>query len=134
MHPEPRRTSVALQRRLADSAPQGTLSTGQLQGFIQRARPPFFCFLLPRVHAADVAAAQPAQMPSSSSSSSSSFTSTAPVAIPSSSSLPKNIGKPEFPSTGWERIKDLFDRELVLLLHCFTCLCLGVFEKVFVYM
>uniref|UniRef100_A0A669F344 Complex I assembly factor TIMMDC1, mitochondrial n=1 Tax=Oreochromis niloticus TaxID=8128 RepID=A0A669F344_ORENI len=88
MHPQRRRTSFALQRRLADSAPQGTLSTGQLQGFIQRARPPFFCFLLPRVHAADVAAAQPAQ-----------------------NSLPKNIGKPEFPSTGWERIKDLFDRD-----------------------
>ncbi|XP_031596626.1 complex I assembly factor TIMMDC1, mitochondrial [Oreochromis aureus] len=113
MHPQRRRTSFALQRRLADSAPEGTLSTGQLQGFIQRARPPFFCFLLPRVHAADVAAAQPAQKPSSSSSSSSSssFTSTAPVPIPSSSSLPKNIGKPEFPSTGWERIKDLFDRD-----------------------
>uniref|UniRef100_A0A3B4GN19 Complex I assembly factor TIMMDC1, mitochondrial n=1 Tax=Pundamilia nyererei TaxID=303518 RepID=A0A3B4GN19_9CICH len=87
MHPEPRRTSVALQRRLADSAPQGTLSTGQLQGFIQRARPGLL---------------------------SSAFCSpgTAPVAIPSSSSLPKNIGKPEFPSTGWERIKDLFDRDV----------------------
>uniref|UniRef100_A0A3Q0SM45 Complex I assembly factor TIMMDC1, mitochondrial n=1 Tax=Amphilophus citrinellus TaxID=61819 RepID=A0A3Q0SM45_AMPCI len=88
MHPEQRRTSFALRRRLADSAPQGVLSTGQLQGFIQSARPPLFCFLLPRVHAADAAAAQPAQI-----------------------TLPKNIGKPEFPDTGWERIKDLFDRD-----------------------
>uniref|UniRef100_A0A3Q0SH63 Complex I assembly factor TIMMDC1, mitochondrial n=1 Tax=Amphilophus citrinellus TaxID=61819 RepID=A0A3Q0SH63_AMPCI len=62
MHPEQRRTSFALRRRLADSAPQGVLSTGQLQGFIQSARPPLFCFLLPRVHAADAAAAQPAQI------------------------------------------------------------------------
>lgn len=108
MHPEQRRTSFALQRRLADSAPQGALSTGQLQGFIQSARPPLFCFLLPRVHAADAAAAQ---MPSSTSSSSSSFAGAAPVPIPSSSTLPKNIGKPEFPDTGWERIKDLFDRD-----------------------
>ncbi|KAI3366050.1 hypothetical protein L3Q82_009872 [Scortum barcoo] len=109
MHPEPPRTSFALQRRQADSAPQGTLSTGLLQGLIQSARPPSFCFLLPRVHAADVAAAQPAQMPSSSSSSFS--TSPAPAPIPSLSTLPRTVGKPEFPDTGWDRIKDLFDRD-----------------------
>lgn len=106
MHPEQPRTGFALQRRQADSAPRAALSTGLLQGLIQSARPPSFCFLLPRVHAADVAAAQPAQMPSSSSSFSS--TSPAPAPIPS----PSNLGKPEFPDTGWDRIKDLFDRDV----------------------
>lgn len=108
MHPEQPGTSSALWRRRADSAPQGTLSTGLLQGLIQSARPPSFCFLLPRVHAADGAAAQPAQMPSSS-------TSPAPAPILSSSTMPSNLGKPEFPDTGWDRIKDLFDRELVFI-------------------
>ncbi|XP_074483763.1 complex I assembly factor TIMMDC1, mitochondrial [Sebastes fasciatus] len=107
MHPE--QPSFALRRRRADSPPRGTPSTGLLRGLIQSARPPSFCFLLPRVHAADVAAAQPAQMPSSSSSSSSS-TSTSPAPIPSPA-LPSNIGKPEFPDTGWDRVKDLFDRD-----------------------
>uniref|UniRef100_A0A1A8BC69 Complex I assembly factor TIMMDC1, mitochondrial n=3 Tax=Nothobranchius kadleci TaxID=1051664 RepID=A0A1A8BC69_NOTKA len=64
--------------------------------------PRFFCFLLPRVHAADVAAAQ--TPPSSSSS-------TSPAPGPTSSTLPSNIGKPELPDTGWERIRDLFDRD-----------------------
>ncbi|XP_073318325.1 complex I assembly factor TIMMDC1, mitochondrial [Pagrus major] len=108
MHPEQPRTGLALQRRQADSAPRGALSTGLLQGFIQSARPPSFCFVLPRVHAADVAAAQPAQMPSSSSSSS---TSPAPAPIPSPSAVPSNMGRPEFPDTGWDRIKDLFERD-----------------------
>ncbi len=111
MHPEQPRTGFALQRRQADSAPEGALSTGLLQGLIQSARPPSFCFLLPRVHAADVAAAQPAQMPSSSSSSASS----APAPILSPSTMPSSVGKPEFPDTGWDRIKDLFDREFVFL-------------------
>ncbi|KAF0046153.1 hypothetical protein F2P81_002682 [Scophthalmus maximus] len=64
-----------------------------------------------RVHAADLAAAQPAQMLSSSSSSSSSV---APALPPSSSpnTLPSNMCKPEFPDTGWDRIKDLFDRDV----------------------
>lgn len=110
MHPERPRTGFALRRRQADSAPQGTLSTGLLQGLIQSARPLSFCFLLPRVHAADVAAAQPAQMPSPSSSSSSS-TSLAPAPIPTPSTVPINMGKPEFPDTGWDRIKDLFERD-----------------------
>uniref|UniRef100_A0A3B4U5L4 Complex I assembly factor TIMMDC1, mitochondrial n=1 Tax=Seriola dumerili TaxID=41447 RepID=A0A3B4U5L4_SERDU len=82
-------TGFALQRWQADSAPWGTLSTGLLQGLIHSARPPSFCFLLPRVHAADVAAAQPAQI-----------------------TMPSNLGKPEFPDTGWDRIKDLFDRDV----------------------
>ncbi|XP_071321052.1 complex I assembly factor TIMMDC1, mitochondrial [Trachinotus anak] len=107
MHPERSRAGFALQRWQADSAPWGTLNTGLLQGLIQSARPPSFCFLLPRVHAADVAAAQPTQMPSSSSS-----TSPAPAPISSSSTLPSNMGKPEFPDTGWDRIKDLFDRDV----------------------
>ncbi|XP_027147469.1 complex I assembly factor TIMMDC1, mitochondrial [Larimichthys crocea] len=108
MHPERPRTSLALQRRQADSAPRGMPSTGLLQGLIQSARPPSFCFLLPRVHAADVAAAQPAQMPSSSSSSTSS---PAPASIHSPSTVPSSIGRPEFPDTGWDRIKDLFDKD-----------------------
>ncbi|MED6245916.1 hypothetical protein ATANTOWER_010152 [Ataeniobius toweri] len=80
------------------------MSTSPLQGLIQAAMPRFFCFLLPRVHAADVTAGQ---LPSSSSPT----TSPAPAAVPRSSTLPKNIGKPEFPDTGWKRIKDLFDRD-----------------------
>ncbi|XP_069001586.1 uncharacterized protein [Embiotoca jacksoni] len=85
--------------------PAEALGTGLLRGLLRGAGPPLSCFLLPRVHAADVLAAQPAQMPLPSSSSS------GPVPVPSPSSLPKNIGKPEFPDTGWERIKELFDRE-----------------------
>ncbi|KAM4601599.1 complex I assembly factor TIMMDC1, mitochondrial [Polymixia lowei] len=110
MHPEQPGVGLALCGRQADSAPQGSLTTGLLQGLIQRARPSSFCFLLPRVHAADVAAAQPAQMPSSSSSSSIAAT-PAPAPIPIPSTLPKNMGKPEFPDSGWDRIKDLFDRD-----------------------
>nr|XP_046238020.1 complex I assembly factor TIMMDC1, mitochondrial [Scatophagus argus]XP_046238021.1 complex I assembly factor TIMMDC1, mitochondrial [Scatophagus argus]XP_046238022.1 complex I assembly factor TIMMDC1, mitochondrial [Scatophagus argus]XP_046238023.1 complex I assembly factor TIMMDC1, mitochondrial [Scatophagus argus]XP_046238024.1 complex I assembly factor TIMMDC1, mitochondrial [Scatophagus argus]XP_046238026.1 complex I assembly factor TIMMDC1, mitochondrial [Scatophagus argus] len=110
MHPEKSTTGLAMHRRQADSAPGGMLSTGLLQGLIQGARPPSFCFLLPRVHAADVAAAQPAQMPSTSSSSSS--TSHGPAPIPSPSTMPSNMGKPEFLDTGWDRIKDLFDKDV----------------------
>ncbi|XP_078099574.1 complex I assembly factor TIMMDC1, mitochondrial isoform X2 [Sander vitreus] len=109
MNPEQPRTGFALQRRRADLAPRGTLNTGLLQGLIQSARPPSFCFLLPRVHAADVAAAQPERMPSSSSSST---TSPDSAPIPSPSIMPSNIGKPEFPDTGWDRIKDLFDKDV----------------------
>ncbi|XP_041637597.1 complex I assembly factor TIMMDC1, mitochondrial [Cheilinus undulatus] len=105
MHPAQPRPGLALQRRQADSAPRGAPSTGLLQGLIQSARPLSFCFLLPRVHAADVAAAQPAQMPSSSSSA-------APAPIVSVKTVPSNLGKPEFPDTGWERIKDLFDKDV----------------------
>ncbi|KAA8579521.1 complex I assembly factor TIMMDC1, mitochondrial [Etheostoma spectabile] len=108
MNPEQPRTGFALQRRQADLAPRGTLSTGLLLGLIQSARPPSFCFLLPRVHAADVAAAQPVQMPSSSSST----TSPASAPIPSPSTMPSNIGKPEFPDTGLDRIKDLFVKDV----------------------
>nr|XP_019950705.1 PREDICTED: complex I assembly factor TIMMDC1, mitochondrial [Paralichthys olivaceus] len=109
MHSGPHTTGITPQRWQAGPAPRGMLSTGLLQGFIQRARPPSFCLLLPRVHAADVAAAQPPQMLSSSSSSS---TSPAPAPSPSSRSVPSNLGKPEFPDTGWDRIKDLFDRDV----------------------
>ncbi|XP_069568960.1 complex I assembly factor TIMMDC1, mitochondrial isoform X1 [Brachyistius frenatus] len=97
------RTSSAPRRRRADSSPRAALGTGLLRGLLRGAGPPLSCFLLPRVHAADVPAAQPAQMPLPSSS--------GPVPVPSPSSLPKNIGKPEFPDTGWERIKELFDRD-----------------------
>ncbi|XP_026220173.1 complex I assembly factor TIMMDC1, mitochondrial [Anabas testudineus] len=109
MHPEQSRTSFALRRWHADSAPRGTLSTGLLQGLIQCARPPSFCFLLPRVHAADVAAAQHVQTPSSSSPSS---PTPAPASILSLSTVPSNLGKPEFPDTGWDRIKELFDTDV----------------------
>ncbi|XP_053471720.1 complex I assembly factor TIMMDC1, mitochondrial [Ictalurus furcatus] len=44
-------------------------------------------FTLPRVHAADIVDPQA-----------------------SLQSLPKHVGKPEFPDTGWDRIKDLFNR------------------------
>ncbi|GAA6105177.1 complex I assembly factor TIMMDC1, mitochondrial [Tachysurus ichikawai] len=40
-----------------------------------------YMFTIPRVHAADIV-----------------------------DSLPKHVGKPEFPDTGWDRIKDIFDR------------------------
>ncbi|XP_047432456.1 complex I assembly factor TIMMDC1, mitochondrial [Mugil cephalus] len=114
MLPERRGASLGPRGRRADSAPRGALSTGLLRGLVQGAGPPppppppFFCLPLPRVHAADVAAAQSAQMPTSTSTST---TSPASVPVPSHSSLPSSIGKPEFPDTGWERIKDLFDRD-----------------------
>ncbi|KAK5875184.1 hypothetical protein CesoFtcFv8_027695 [Champsocephalus esox] len=104
MYPEQPRPGPAPQRR-ADSPPGGTWSTGLLQGLLQSARPPPFCSLLPRVHAADVAAAQPAQMPSSSSSS------TSPPPIPSPSAMWSNMGGPELTDTGWDRIKDLFQMD-----------------------
>ncbi|XP_068165465.1 complex I assembly factor TIMMDC1, mitochondrial [Antennarius striatus] len=110
MHPELPRTGPALQRHRSDSAPGVTLSTGRLQGFIQSARPPSFCFLLPRVHAADTTAAQPAQTPASSSLLPSS-TSPAPAPTPSPSFIPECIGNPELPETGWERIKHFFHRD-----------------------
>lgn len=103
MHPEQPGSGLPLQRRLADSGPGGRRSTGLLQGFLHSDRPFSFCLLLPRVHAADVAAAQPSQMSSPAP---------APAPIPATRLLPKTIGKPEFPDTGWDRIKDLFDRDV----------------------
>ncbi|KAM9328756.1 complex I assembly factor TIMMDC1, mitochondrial [Pholidichthys leucotaenia] len=100
MHPERHRTSSTLKRQPADSGPWGMLSTSLLQRLIHGARPPLLCILLPTVHAADTAAAQ---TPSSSSSSS--------TTLHPAPSLPHSIGKLEFPETGWERIKNLFDRE-----------------------
>ncbi|KAJ3584801.1 hypothetical protein NHX12_015296 [Muraenolepis orangiensis] len=117
---DPRQAGVgpASPRRRADSGPQGALSTGLLRGLFQGAgpRPPSFCsLLLPGVHAADAASAQPAQTASSSSSSdyssSSSYYTPTPGSVPSGSTLPANLGRPEFPDTGWDRIKDLFGRE-----------------------
>ncbi|XP_062866534.1 complex I assembly factor TIMMDC1, mitochondrial [Trichomycterus rosablanca] len=46
-----------------------------------------FTLVFPKVHAADIAEPQA-----------------------NLDSLPKLLGKPEFPDTGWDRIKDLFDR------------------------
>ncbi|XP_075950714.1 complex I assembly factor TIMMDC1, mitochondrial [Anarhichas minor] len=102
MQPEQPATGFAPRRQRADSSPWGTLSTGLLRGLVQSVGPPSFCPLLPRVHAADVAAAQPAQMPSSSSSSNS----------PAPISMPSHMGRPEFPDAGWDRIKDLFDKDV----------------------
>lgn len=105
MDPEQGRAGRAL-RRQSCSAPEGMLSSGLLQGFVQSARPSSFCFLLPRVHAADVASAEPAQM------SSSSFTSPPPGPTPIASTVPSCLVKPQFPVTGLDRIKDLFDTDI----------------------
>lgn len=51
-----------------------------------------YMFALPRVHAADIVDPQD-----------------------SLQSLPKHVGKPDFPDTGWDRIKDLFNQGLVPL-------------------
>lgn len=71
----------------ADLAPQGGLCSRILQGLIQLATP---SLRLPRVHAADGVSD--------------------PAHNSSPRPLPNNMGKPEFPDTGWDRIKDLFDR------------------------
>lgn len=64
-----------------------------MQGLLQSDRPAPFCLpLLPRVHAS----AQAPQTPSSSAT--------------STRALPDIMGRPEFPDSGWDRIKDLFDR------------------------
>lgn len=105
MDPERPITGFLSWRRQADSAPKGALNTGLLQGLFHNDRPFPFCFLFPRVHAADSAAAPSAQRHLSSTSS------THPEHISASSSLPSIIGRPEFPDTGWDRIKDLFDRD-----------------------
>lgn len=120
MRPEWHGASVTPWGKCPDSPPRVVSSTGRLRALIQLARPSFFCFTLPRVHAAEVAAAQPEQTPPSS------YTSPAPAPTASSGRLPVNIGRPEFPDTGWERIKDLFDidatqkhpEELVNVVHC----------------
>lgn len=128
MHPEQPRTGLALQKCQADSSPLGTQHTGLLRCLIQNARPLSFCFLVPRVQAAEVAAAQMSSTPSDSSSS------TSPAATPLSSvsTMQLNIGKPEFADTGWDRLKDLFDKELVFFLsfliylpipYLFGCSC-----------
>ncbi|KAM6945311.1 complex I assembly factor TIMMDC1, mitochondrial [Aplochiton taeniatus] len=82
----------------ADSAPWGGPCTRPLRGLIQFAS----LHWLPRVRAADGAAA-PAQMLGSMSA-----PGLGPSPIPST--LPRHVGRPEFPDTGWDRIKDLFDR------------------------
>lgn len=51
-----------------------------------------YMFAVPRVHAADIVDPQA-----------------------NLQSLPKHVGKPEFPDTGWDRIKDLFNRGFVSL-------------------
>ncbi|XP_056157344.1 complex I assembly factor TIMMDC1, mitochondrial [Lampris incognitus] len=114
MHPERPRADLALWRQQADLSPQGTQSTGLLQGLIQFAKHPSFYFLLPRVLAADVAAAQPAQLPLLSPSSSDTTTDTPVPPISTPTTLPKQIIKPVLRDTGWERIKDLFDRDETL--------------------
>lgn len=51
-----------------------------------------YMFALPRVHAADIVDPEA-----------------------SLHSLPKHVGKPEFPDTGWDRIKDLFEQRFGFL-------------------
>lgn len=105
MCPEWPRTCYAPRREQADTGPGGALNTGLIQGFLQSDRPVSFCLLfLPRVLAADGAAAQSAQMPSSSTAS------TSPEHCAAPRTLPDLMGRPEFPDTGWDRIKDLFER------------------------
>lgn len=108
MHPERSRTCCAPWRQQADTSPGGALNTGLAQGLIQGLfhsdRPVSFCLFLPRVYAADGAAAQSAQMSSSSTAS------TSPTHSPTPRTLPDLMGRPEFPDTGWDRIKDLFER------------------------
>lgn len=103
MHPDRSRACCAPRRQQADTSPGGALNTGLMQGLIQgllhRDRPVSLCLLVPRVYAADDAAAQTAQMSPSPESTS-----------PTHRTLPERIGRPEFPDTGWDRIKDLFDR------------------------
>ncbi|XP_057712550.1 complex I assembly factor TIMMDC1, mitochondrial, partial [Corythoichthys intestinalis] len=106
IYPEPSTTGFTLQRRLADSTPRGASSTGPARGLIRTGEAPRFCLPLPRVHAADVDAARSAQMPSSPPS-----TCTASPRPVAASALPNNIGKPEFPDTGTDRIKDLFQKD-----------------------
>ncbi|KAK0133998.1 Complex I assembly factor TIMMDC1, mitochondrial [Merluccius polli] len=111
---------VPASRRRADSGPRGVLGAGLLRGLFQRAGPrtPSFCAaLLPRVHAADAASAQTASSPSSPSPSSSPSTASSANATPAAtpaptgSTLPNNLGRPDFPDTGWDRVRDLFDRD-----------------------
>lgn len=108
MHPEQPRTCGAPRRQQADTGPGGELNTGLMQGLMQRLlqsdRAVSFCLLLPRVHAADVAAVQSAQMTTSSS------TTTSPEPSSTPRILPDVMGRPEFPDTGWDRIKDLFEK------------------------
>ncbi|KAK6269300.1 complex I assembly factor TIMMDC1, mitochondrial [Coregonus clupeaformis] len=89
MHPPERPGASPAPCQQAASAPQGTLCTGPLRGLLQLAMPSLG-LLLPRVHAAVSVAPAPVQIPSP---------------------LPSLVGKPEFPDTGWDRIKDLFDRD-----------------------
>nr|XP_029516336.1 complex I assembly factor TIMMDC1, mitochondrial isoform X2 [Oncorhynchus nerka] len=89
MHPPERPGASPAPCQQAASAPQGTLCTRPLGDLLQLAMPSLGR-LLPRVHAADSVAPAPVQIPSP---------------------LPSLVGKPEFPDTGWDRIKDLFDRD-----------------------
>ncbi|KAJ8003726.1 hypothetical protein DPEC_G00151350 [Dallia pectoralis] len=75
--------------------PQGTHCTRPLRGILQSALPSLGC-LFPGVYAADSVVVAPA-----------------PVQIHSQTTtlLPSLVGKPEFPDTGWDRIRDLFDTD-----------------------
>lgn len=78
---------------------------GLMQRLFQSDRPVSFCLLLlPRVHAADGTPVQSAHMTSSST------TTTSPESDSTPNILPDHMGRPEFPDTGWDRIKDLFER------------------------
>ncbi|KAL1021973.1 hypothetical protein UPYG_G00020620 [Umbra pygmaea] len=90
MHPHkrPEACLVPALCQQAASDPQGALCTRPLQGFLQLAMPSLG---LLRVYAAD-------------------SVETVENSSPTPTLLPSLVGKPEFPDTGWDRIKDLFDR------------------------
>ncbi|XP_010884694.2 complex I assembly factor TIMMDC1, mitochondrial [Esox lucius] len=75
--------------------PQGTLSTRPLLGLLQSALPSLG-LLVPRAYAADSVVTEPV-----------------PEHIPSQTTalFPSLVGEPEFPDSGWDRIKDLFDTD-----------------------
>lgn len=66
--------------------------TANPKAFRTGLRRALYMFAVPRVHAADIPDPQAGLQ-----------------------SLPKHVGKPEFPDTGWDRIKDLFNQGLVSL-------------------
>ncbi|XP_054655731.1 complex I assembly factor TIMMDC1, mitochondrial isoform X2 [Dunckerocampus dactyliophorus] len=92
MHPEQTTTGFTLWRQVAECGPRGLL-----RGLIWTSRPPCLSALLPRVHASDMASAQPVQTPSCPSSAGA-----APAHALTASTMP---------NTGWDRIKDLFQRD-----------------------
>ncbi|XP_024917953.1 complex I assembly factor TIMMDC1, mitochondrial isoform X2 [Cynoglossus semilaevis] len=87
------------------SGTRAMASTVSLQHLLQNIRPPAFLFSLPKVYAAEAAAAHTTQRLSSPSGTAASAENL------SQHCLPKIIGQPEFPDTGWDRLKELFTKD-----------------------